>query len=141
MNIETVVRKALPPARQAINPPNRSRTFGPSEPRGNDAGEGAIVLEYRFVLRGEIDLAEVPNLRIELRRAVDQQEAHVLIDAADVTFIDSAAVAALLEAHQMLQHQGRNLLVVNVSPFARRTFEVLGVTDLLRYDPDTFNPA
>src|SRR5689334_12303080 len=101
-------------------------------------GEGAIVLEYRYVLRGEIDLAEVPNLRIELRRAVNQPEAQVLIDAADVTFIDSAAVAALLEAHQMLQHQGRHLLVVNVSPFARRTFEVLGVTDLLHYDRDTF---
>jgi hypothetical protein len=32
------------------------------------------------------------------------------------------------------------MLIVNVSPFAWRTFEVLGVTDLLRYDRDRLTP-
>jgi anti-sigma B factor antagonist len=90
--------------------------------------------ERRCTLTGEIDLARLPELRAELRRLIVGSNAHLLIDCVRMKFIDSAGVAALLEAHAMLAEHGRHLLIANVRPRVRRTFELLGVGDLLTYD-------
>ena len=96
--------------------------------------------EYRYVMRDEIDLAAVPELRADLRRGIEQVDGDLLIDCADLKFLDSAAVAALLEAYQLLAHDRRRMRILNVGDSPRRTFEVLGVTDLL-CDRDSLRPA
>ena len=90
--------------------------------------------KHRYFLRGEFDLEVVAQVRADLMGAVADNDAHLLVDCRDLTFIDSTGIAVLLEANRELEDDGRHLLIVNIAPEQRRVFEVLGLTDLLRYD-------
>jgi anti-anti-sigma factor len=90
--------------------------------------------EQRCNIRGEFDIAAVCEMRAVLRRLIVSSVADVLVDCRRMTFIDSTGIAALLEAHELLEKQGRKMLVANVRPSLRRSFEILGVLDLLTYD-------
>jgi anti-sigma B factor antagonist len=92
--------------------------------------------EFRYNLRGDIDLANAPQLRAELTEAIAQGGAHLLVDCAHLTFIDSMGITVLLEANRKLEEDGRHMLIVNVPEPTLRVFEMLGLTDLLRYDGD-----
>jgi anti-anti-sigma factor len=92
------------------------------------------VAEYRYSLRGEIDLASAPQLRADLARAVASDGARLLIDCTELTLIDSTAIAVLLEANQKLEADGRRMLIVNVPHGPRRVLETLGLTDLVSED-------
>jgi len=92
------------------------------------------VAEYRYLLRGELDLALAPQVQADLKQIVASSHAHVLIDCTDLTFIDLMGVTVLLEAHRDLETHGRHLLIVNVQDGPQRIFEMLGLGDLLRYD-------
>ena len=89
--------------------------------------------EHRIFVHGELDVATAPELRADLQLAISDHVSHVLIDCSDLTFIDSSGIRVLVEAHQALELQGRHMLIMNVGPGPGRVFEVLGLTDLLRY--------
>ena len=90
--------------------------------------------EYWYCLRGAIDIATAPQLRTDLAAVIAQNGAHVVIDCTGLSFIDSGGIAVLLDAQRALESTGRHLVLVNVGRAPRRTFEVLGLTDLLQYD-------
>jgi anti-sigma B factor antagonist len=93
------------------------------------------VADIRFFLRGEIDFASAPSLSRDLAVAVNADaNADLLVDCSQLTFIDSAGIYALLEAHRALRADERHMLVVNVPLLARRVFEILGLTDMLRIE-------
>ena len=92
--------------------------------------------EYRYHLRGEVDLATTPQLRLDLRRVINSDGARLLVDCTHLTFIDSTGVVVLLETHRLLEADGRHMLILNVPPGPRGVFETLGLTDLLRYERD-----
>jgi anti-sigma B factor antagonist len=92
--------------------------------------------EYRYRLRGDVDTVTAPQVRHELRTAVNTDDGDVVIDCTDLSFIDSTGVAVLLEANRLLEGGGRNLLIVNVPPGPRRVFDALGLTDLLGFESD-----
>jgi anti-sigma B factor antagonist len=92
------------------------------------------VAEFRYAIVGDFDLAGATTVRADLRTAIAIGDAHLLVDCARMTFIDSIGVRVLLDAQRVLEPQGRHMLVINVAPQSRRVFEVLGLTELLRYD-------
>jgi anti-sigma B factor antagonist len=92
--------------------------------------------EYHYNLRGDIDLANAPQLRADLSEAIAQDGAHLLVDCTHLTFIDSMGITVLLEANRKLESDGRHMLIVNVPERTQRVFEMLGLSDLLRYDRD-----
>ena len=90
--------------------------------------------EHRYCLRDDIDLATAPTVRAELKEVIATNDAHLLIDCAALTFIDSTGIAVLLEAHHDLKAHGRYMLITNVPRQPRRVFNLLGLEDLLHYD-------
>jgi anti-anti-sigma factor len=92
--------------------------------------------EYRYHLRGDVDTVTAPQVRLELRTAVNTDDADVVIDCTELSFIDSTGVAVLLEMNRLLEGDSRNMLIVNVPPGPRRVFDALGLTDLLRFEND-----
>ena len=90
--------------------------------------------EHRVTISGDLDLSQVAQLRDELQRLVADTEAHVLVDCAQLSFVDSTGIAVLLEAHDALKTQRRRMLIANVPARLRRTFELLGVSNLLTND-------
>src|SRR5437870_13666837 len=87
-----------------------------------------------YRLRGEVDMANAAEVRADLRRVIGSNGAHLVVDCTHLTFIDSTGIAVLLEANQKLEAAGRHMLILDVQPGPRRTFDALGLTDLLRYD-------
>jgi anti-sigma B factor antagonist/stage II sporulation protein AA (anti-sigma F factor antagonist) len=97
-------------------PPTRLRV------RQNPDREGCV----RVILTGEIDMSNVDTLAEALAAA--PATAHSLVvDLADVTFLDSTGIAALLSAHRRAGASGRTLTVVNAQGMVRRVLDITGV--------------
>ncbi|HTL84796.1 MAG TPA: STAS domain-containing protein [Acidimicrobiia bacterium] len=92
--------------------------------------------ENRYRLHGDVDTGTAPQVRLELRHAINSNGADLVIDCSELTFIDSTGIAVLLEANRLLEVDGRTVLIVNVPPGPRRVFDALGLTDLLRFEND-----
>ena len=84
-----------------------------------------------LLVRGEIDLATAPQLRTYLHDVVGDADGPILLDLADVTYIDSTGLRAILIANAELDEQDRDLRVANASVQVRRLFEICGVANLL----------
>lgn len=83
------------------------------------------------VLRGEFDLASVPELTACFERVLATNTAAINVDLAAVSFIDSAALGALLDAFRKLRDRDGRLVVTTASAVAVRTFDIAGLAPLL----------
>src|SRR5262249_34070176 len=79
------------------------------------------------VLRGEIDLAAADRLAA----AFDGVDRDVVVDCADLDFIDSYGIKELLRARLRLNAAGCELRLIRVPPFVERVLALLGVRELL----------
>lgn len=81
-------------------------------------------------LAGELDLHGAERLAAEVRRALADSEI-VELDAADLTFADSAGLRAVLLARAEAEQGGVVLRVTKVSPPVGRVIEIAGLADEL----------
>ncbi|MEV4418086.1 STAS domain-containing protein [Catellatospora sp. NPDC049609] len=92
--------------------------------RRNDAGRLVVSVH------GEIDLMTCELLSTELGEAT-KQSPEVLVDLSGVSFLDSAGIRVLVEAHQTAARVGHQLCVDNAHGWVERVLEVTGVRELL----------
>jgi anti-sigma B factor antagonist len=78
---------------------------------------------------GEWDLASAEVLRSHLDRAIAGSWSVIVLDLAEVTFIDVTGVKPIRAAIKELRETSRQLLVVNPSPRIARTLKLLGLAD------------
>jgi anti-sigma B factor antagonist len=83
------------------------------------------------VLRGEADLSARPALSDVLSRVIAERTGDVVVDLAEVEFVDSTTVHALAVAQEFLDRQGRKLRIRSPSRLAVRVLEVFGLSDLI----------
>jgi anti-sigma B factor antagonist len=87
-----------------------------------------VVLE----LGGEWDASTLDELNETFRELLQTQPREVVVDLAEVTFVDSLTLGALMAAATQLQARGASLRVVRASaPEVRRAFEVTGLDKYL----------
>jgi anti-anti-sigma factor len=80
-------------------------------------------------LRGELDLAGHDRLRVVLGEIAEAGRDLVVLDLADLEFMDVRSVRICCEAAVALRARGGALVVQNVSPVVRRVFEIAGDPD------------
>ncbi len=80
-----------------------------------------------LALRGEVDMASAPLLDERLAAVVADDRCEVVVDVAEVTFIDAAGLRVLLQAGQRLAVDGRRLTLRAPSPFVRRLLDITGL--------------
>jgi stage II sporulation protein AA (anti-sigma F factor antagonist) len=85
-----------------------------------DAGRAVVAVA------GEMDLATAPALESALFDASPTGTRNVMVDLADVTFLDCRALGALLAAHQRLVQCGGRLGVRNADGIVRRILDLTG---------------
>jgi anti-sigma B factor antagonist len=92
------------------------------------AGDSATV-----TLAGEIDLLSSTALNRELNDLWDRvpPPARVLVELADVGFMDTSGVAALLTARRRAADVGCRLVVTSTSPVIARLFAITGLQSIL----------
>jgi anti-sigma B factor antagonist len=76
-------------------------------------------------LGGEVDASTADELRVRIVEATGDL---VVLDAADLTFIDSSGLYVLLDAKAMLEAEGRLLSIVNRPGVLTRLLDVTGLT-------------
>ena len=96
-----------------------------------DAPRGVVLLK----LEGELDIAAAPALRGQIDAARAEGRAPVVLDLAQVTFVDSAALRELLEADERLRADGTELILAAPRPVLARLLELTRTTDMLTVCP------
>lgn len=82
--------------------------------------------------RGELDVHTVVHLEDELRSVIDHGAQLVIVDAREVSFIDSSGLRAIISASRDLEARGGRLLVENTSAAMSRVMEIAGVLERYR---------
>jgi anti-sigma B factor antagonist len=98
----------------------------------HDADDGV----HLVAVSGELDLASVPRLHASLDAPAARQSPAVVLDVANVTFIDSTALAALLRANDELMSGGVRMVVVCPPGPVRRLLDMTSLTDRLTLATD-----
>jgi anti-sigma B factor antagonist len=80
---------------------------------------------------GDLDLVTAPSLRAALQRAFDVADDAVRLDLRAVTFLDSTALAVLVEAWREAQTRVVAFCVAGAAPNVRRVLDITGLDRLL----------
>jgi anti-anti-sigma factor len=90
-------------------------------------------------MSGELDLASSDRLAALLAELSD---ATVVVDLADLTFIDSSGIAALVAAKDRLESAGRELVLTRPQPNVDRVLEMTGLEQWIsQWRPEWSPPA
>jgi anti-sigma B factor antagonist len=90
-----------------------------------DGGEVVVALE------GEMDLANADALGAALTAVLDTRPARVIVDLANLSFLDSSGIRCLLIASDQAAAIGAKLFVTRPTGSIRRVLEVTGTDALL----------
>ncbi len=99
------------------------------------AGEDVALV----VLRGELDFASGESLSSALADLVARHPSRVVVDLAELEFIDSSGVKMLLAAAKVIEADGRSMILAAPKLSVRRALEILriGETVPIGADRDT----
>jgi len=95
-----------------------------AEVRVEAAGRNGEVVVH---VSGEIDMSTASLFRDRLTEVIQTNHNTVVVDLADVTFMDSTGLAVLLQAHQRFEASGGRLVVGRTSHAVARVLGVAGV--------------
>jgi anti-sigma B factor antagonist len=90
-------------------------------------GPGCTVVR----VSGELDVDTRPRLQTALRQAVDAGARQVVLDLAEVPFMDSSGLGALVEAVKLLRDRGGRLSVAAVREPVRSVLALSAVDRLV----------
>jgi anti-sigma B factor antagonist len=80
---------------------------------------------------GEIDSATAPLLRDRLTLAAESTDTDVVVDLADVTYMDLRGLYVLVDVTRQLEADGRRLRARRPPPIVRRLSELAGLDGFL----------
>ena len=83
--------------------------------------------EYRFFVRGDVDVAGAAELQVNLDEAIGTTYDDLVVDCCGLTSIDSSGLVVLLRTQQTLRELGRRLRVVNADDATERLLDVMGL--------------
>jgi len=75
-------------------------------------------------IKGDVDLYSSPQVRKQILELVNSKNANLLIDLAEVTYMDSSGVATLVEALQLAYRNKGKLRLYNLGGAIRDVFEL-----------------
>jgi anti-sigma B factor antagonist len=110
----------------------RGSRLGRAAPGTNavvDEEAGAVVK-----VAGELEFGTAPTLREALLDLSQQGADPVVVDLADVQFIDSSGVSLLVQAKQRIESQGGRFLLRRPAHRVKRVLEVSGLAEMFAID-------
>lgn len=103
---------------------------GAGDQRPGPAGQPSDGPPVLLRFTADLDVETAPDLRDELQRLCADRPAWLVLDLAEVQFVDSVGIGVILAAlRRMSEWEGH--LSVRVSPTVRRTFAIAGLDALV----------
>ena len=84
-----------------------------------------------LTITGELDIATAPGLRERLDSAMESGVTQLVLDLSGVSFLDSVALAVIVNAKRGLGDDGRMVVVVDRSTYVMLVFECSGLPSVL----------
>ena len=91
-----------------------------------DKGDAPGVL----VLAGEIDFSVTPAVRERLLQLMEKILGDIVLDMADLSYIDSSGLALLLETRRQMQENGRSVRIRSIAPQVRKLLQLTQLGEL-----------
>jgi anti-sigma B factor antagonist len=92
---------------------------------------GDDLAAHRIAPVGELDIATIDPVRDDVDAAIARGTTTIVFDLADVTFLDSSALAVFAYAARQVER----VQVTNPSVIVRRVIDQTGLTDVLHVEP------
>jgi anti-sigma B factor antagonist len=89
-----------------------------------------------IVLGGELDLSSADEFREAVEAATDEGADRIVLDLAEVAFVDSSMLKELLRANSELGDGGRTLVLAAPRPPVTRLLELTRTAELFTLAPD-----
>ncbi|HZC72638.1 MAG TPA: STAS domain-containing protein [Jatrophihabitans sp.] len=87
-----------------------------------------------IALRGELDVANMQDLRVELTDHLDAGRRVIRVDVGDLEFMDSTALGELVTASQRCTSERGSLILTNVPGRMRRLITLADLDHVLLVD-------
>jgi anti-sigma B factor antagonist len=87
-------------------------------------------------LEGEIDLHVSPTVTASVNAMIVNKPKRLVVDLSHVTFIDSAGLAAFIEAMQKVEAYGGNFALAGLQETVRSIFEISRLDQVFQIFPD-----
>lgn len=93
------------------------------------ANRGSVLIAS---LSGELDDHEADTVRTILDREMEKSGAtRLVLDLADLTFMDSSGLGVILGRYRKLKAQGGEMAIASVSPTVAKLFEISGIRKIM----------
>jgi anti-sigma B factor antagonist len=89
-----------------------------------------------LALKGEIDLHVSPSVTASLNEMINKKPERMVVDLSDVSYIDSAGLAALIEAMQKVEGYGGKFMLAGLQETVRSIFEISRLDQVFQIFPD-----
>ena len=89
-----------------------------------------------LTLTGEVDLHISPSVTASLNEMIDKKPERLVVDLSDVSYIDSAGLAALIEAMQKVEGYGGKFALAGLQETVRSIFEISRLDQVFQIFPD-----
>jgi anti-sigma B factor antagonist len=87
-------------------------------------------------LKGEIDLHVSPSVTASLNQMIEKKPERLVVDLSEVTYIDSAGLAALIEGMQKVEGYGGKFLLAGLQETVCSIFEISRLDQVFQIFPD-----
>jgi anti-sigma B factor antagonist len=87
-------------------------------------------------LKGEIDLHVSPTMTGLLNDMIGKKPERLVVDLSDVSYIDSAGLAALIEAMQKVEAYGGKFMLAGLQETVRSIFEISRLDQVFQIFPN-----
>jgi anti-sigma B factor antagonist len=84
-----------------------------------------------LALAGDIDINTAPQVRDRLAGLQAAGQTSIVVDLAEVTFLDSSALGALVAAHQELAAAGGSLRLAAPRAHVQKVFRITRLADVI----------
>jgi anti-sigma B factor antagonist len=85
------------------------------------------------VVKGEVDVATAPEL-LEAVESVTDATQELVLDVAELGFMDSTGLRVLIRAHEMMEGRGGRLSLRSVDATTRKLLEITGVDKVIHIE-------
>ncbi|TVQ62621.1 MAG: anti-sigma factor antagonist [Phycisphaerales bacterium] len=89
------------------------------EVQSERTGETAVIRPL-----GDVDMSGSPELRASIRAAQNEGPRRVVVDLAEVAYMDSSGLATLVEAMKNAKASGSELILASMGEKVRAIFEI-----------------
>ncbi len=85
-----------------------------------------------FSIEGSVDIYSSPQLRGELKTALDAKTSRIVVDMGGVSFVDSSGLATLIEGLQKVKAYQGELFLCNLSKTVYGVFQLANLDHIFQ---------